>query len=147
MDATLPPALRAELEQRADVQRRRELAHRDWLRSMRLTHAALGAATLVFALLLMSSSLGPRTLLDAALGAAAGVALNALGGGGFRGLALFGGACACSVVQRISHSGLTEAWISLAVFLSVPAFAFAFAAGYWMGMTIASEHFERRWLP
>ncbi len=147
MDATLPRALRDELEQRADGDRRRELAHRDWLRSMRLTHAVLGAASLVFALLLMSSSLTTRTLLDAVLGAAAGVALNALRGGPFRGLALFGGACACSVFQRIVLSGLTDAWISLAIFLSVPAFAFALAAGYALGLTIASDHFERRWLP
>jgi hypothetical protein len=147
MERTLPPALRREIEERETAQARRVAAHRAWLRRHRWTQAALGALVLAASMAVYFKSISGKLLLDAMLGAAAALAVNALEGGAYRGMLLFGAAGLLDAGLRLWMLGLHPIELIIAVFLVFPSFVIALIYGYAQGLTIDAEHFERRVLP
>jgi hypothetical protein len=139
----LPAPLRAEYERAFDVARERFDDHVRWLRRHRWVHATLGGVLVV---LPTNAALFFPTFwtipIGFALGALAGLALNRVRGGAYRGLGLFGAAGALAVVLFLPFVEVQEYlkgwWLMHALVL-----AGVGGAGYYLGLKLEFEHVER----
>ena len=140
----LSPALRAEQEKHYLGLRARFDDHQLWLRRHRRLHAVAGAFFVGFG---MNAALLFQVLwtipIDLAIGAAAGLWLNRLGGGSYRGLAIFGAAAACSVLAMIPFVHMAEFMKGIWL-LSSFAVMFVAGAGYYLGLKLDIDHVEHQ---
>lgn len=128
-----------------------------WLRSQRWKHAAYGALThalpATFVLGTISTAAGLFgalvILADAAAGAAAGYALNALRGGEYRGMLAFGGVYAGTTVAKVALGALLNP-LELGGFGAAGPLLFLFCsflislvAGYLFGLNLTLERSMR----
>lgn len=140
----LSPALRAEQEKHYADLRARFDEHQIWLRRHRRLHAAAGAFFVGFgmnaALLFQVRWTIPIDLL---IGAAAGLWLNRLGGGSFRGFGIFGGAAALCVLAMIPFVHMEE-FLKGIWLLSAFGVMFVAGAGYYLGLKLDIDHVEHQ---
>jgi hypothetical protein len=142
----LPPQLREEQEKHFAALRERFDDHLRWLRRHRWLHAIV--AGLVVSIFMNAAVLfeAPQTLpIDFALGAAAGFLLNRWRGGAYRGMWLFAGAGAVSVVALspfINMKAFWEGWF----LISALVLGFVAAAGYYLGLKMEIDHVERQFI-
>lgn len=142
----LSPKLRDEQERHYEGLRARFDEHVQWLRRHRLLHGAVGGLAVCF---FMNAGIFFATFwtvpVDFAIGVAAGILLNRVRGGAYRGLAIFLGAAVASMA-------------ALPVFLDLGAFlhgAWLFTTfsvmvvsgcGYGMGLKLDFDHVEHQFL-
>lgn len=140
----LSPALRAEQEKHFADLRARFDDHQVWLRSHRRLHALAGAFFVGFG---MNAALLFQVLwtipIDCAIGAAAGLMLNRLGGGSYRGLGLFAAAAVVCVVAMIPLVHMEVFLKGLWLFTSI-AVMFVGGAGYYLGLKLDIDHVEHQ---
>lgn len=140
----LSPVLRAEQEKHYASMRARFDDHQQWLRRNRVTHAILGAlivgvgmnAAIFFAVKWAIP-------IDLAIGAGAGLLLNRLGGGAYRGLALFSAAAALSVITLLPLIHTELFWKGIWLFSAI-AVVFVGGAGYMLGLKLDLDHVEHQ---
>lgn len=140
----LSPRMREEQERHFAGLRARFDEHAHWLKRHRLLHGILGGLAVGF---FMNAGIFFATFwtipIDLAIGAAAGVLLNRLGGGAYRGLAIFGGAAAASLL-------FFPVFLNMEVFLKgfwlFTSFAVTAVAGcgYALGLKLDFDHVEHQ---
>lgn len=137
----LTPALRDEFSKNFARALESRRAWREKLRRNRVHHGVMGACLGAF---LCSATLVPASgsgfdvlylLMDAALGAGAGFALNHVRGGEYQGMGLFGGAFAVSTVARMALGDLALSFFF--GFFVFPGFLAALSLGYLFGLNLS----------
>jgi hypothetical protein len=138
----LPPDLRAEQEKAFDRMREGVEAHLRWLRKHRVVHALIGAVALC---LFMDGSVFFQLLwpiaIDLAVGAAAGLALNQLKGGTWRGVGVFVAAAVLTVILKIPFMN-TGVFLEAIWLVSCFGVMFSAGTGYLMGMKLEFDHHD-----
>jgi hypothetical protein len=140
----LTPALRNEQEEHFSKLRERFDEHRRWLKSHRTVHTILGAVVVAVgmnaALFFMALWTFP---IDLVLGAGAGLLLNRLGGGAYRGLGLFSLAAVLSLLFVPLFVSGEVFWNGMWI-VSAVAILFIAGAGYALGLQIDIDHVEHQ---
>ena len=139
----LSPALREEFSKSFERALAARTAWREKLRRNRVMHAVSGGCLSGF---LLAFTHGPLMnlgasltllvfVLDAAAGAACGLALNHVRGGEYRGMTLFGGAYAASTAAKLAFGAIP---MSMALgFFIMPGMLAALVFGYLFGLNMS----------
>ena len=142
----LSPALRAEQEEHFAGLRRRFDEHLLWLRRHRLLHAIAGGCivSLMMNAVLFFPAFWPLAI-DFAIGAAAALLLNRLGGGSYRGLALFSIAAGLTIPALMPFVNTEVYWKGVWL-ISTVAVMFVGGAGYYLGLKLDIDRVERQFM-
>jgi len=145
----LSPKMQGEMRGAYDLQVERRERWLEWLRAHRRVHAALGAvlyglpAAFIFGMLdgFPLWAIPFVSLVDLALGAGVGTALNRLQGGSYRGMILFGAAFLGEALLRVGGASLLGLGLGAAgvALILISGFLLSLCTGYAFGLQLTLD--------